>query len=119
MDTGVLLHLLFNAALSLIISLAVIAYLRAAAQSALEGLCPATGGVRFWVRLLDVNICLVPLLLVALFDPERPNSALALVLSGIIAVLFVTGRRVRQAIQEEQKKNTLAASLIPTTRSPS
>lgn len=93
---------LLNVGISLSASLVVTFYIRTVAHSAIANLCKSGQGGLFWVKLLDINLILVPLTLVSLFNPVRPNIAFALILASQLAVLLMMGRSIWKLIQPEQ-----------------
>lgn len=97
-------RILFNLGLSLVLSLTISAYIRSVTQAAMKELCPSGSGVVFWIKLLDLQLLLVPLVLVAVFDPIKPNMALGTVLAGQVLVLLFLGNSVMGAIRTEQRR---------------
>lgn len=105
--------------LSLIISLAVIFYLRGLLYRVLVDLCKGHAvGAEYWIKMLDVMMVIAPLILVILFSntAQEPfdllRRTLAITLIGQFISLSIVGRKIHQYSLLSRRQELLTEAAV-------
>jgi hypothetical protein len=106
-------------AVSLVTSLAVVVYLRAALQRILVELCGTSERARFWAAFTNISVVLVPLIFALQYSPELKEGQPAVLeiaaqlkwaLAGLLATVVMVGWVLSRFTRQWPPANTRQSS---------